>query len=87
MAKSRKGRDVNMQALMLSNQHSVALGNARMNARGDLLGKNGQIIKTREELAQEYNTAPINKAVTVPVSQPIAQAVSKKKPKSEEQSE
>ncbi len=68
MVKSAKGRDVNMQALMIANQKTVALGNAKMNARGDILGKNGKIVKTREQLAQEYNKNPANKVVNVPVT-------------------
>ena len=57
-----------MQALMIANQKTVALGNAKMNARGDLLGKGGKIVKTREELNQEYNKNPVNKVITVPVT-------------------
>ena len=68
MVKSARGRDVNMQALKIANQKTVALGNAKMNARGDLLGKNGKIVKTREQLAQEYNKTPPSKVTTVAVS-------------------
>lgn len=63
MVKSNKGKEVNMEALMIQNQNAVALGNARMNARGDQLGRNGKVEKTREELAAEYNTKPTNAAV------------------------
>lgn len=88
MVKSRKGKDVNMQALVLANQYSVALGNARMNARGDLLGRNGEIVKTREELGQEYNTAPVNKVVSVPLTQDITvNKTDKKKPAAKTESE
>jgi len=75
MAKSAKGKNVNMQALMIQNQHTVALGNARMNARGDILGKNGKIVKTREELAKEYNKTPANKVVSVPLTKDVVQQV------------
>lgn len=86
MARSAKGKEVNMEALMLANQNAVALGNAKMNARGDLLSKGGKIIKTREELALEYNTNVPNKAVTAPVSQPVptTQKVTQPKKKTEE---
>lgn len=82
MAKSIKGKEVNFEALMLANPNAIALGNANMNARGDLLGKGGKVIKTREELALEYNTNVPNKAVSAPVSQPVvpvSKTTSKKK--------
>lgn len=71
MAKSAKGKNVNMEALMLANQNMVALGNARMNARGDLLGSNGKVVKTREQLAKEYNTKPSKPAVSAPVTSEV----------------
>ena len=77
MVKSAKGRDVNMQALMLANQKTVALGNAKMNARGDILGKNGKVVKTREQVINEYNKNPKGKAITVPVT---AATINKQKP-------
>lgn len=68
MVKSIRGKEINMEALMIQNQNAVALGNARMNARGDLLGKNGKVIKTREELAAEYNTQSPNVAVNASIT-------------------
>jgi hypothetical protein len=32
----------------------MAVGNMKVNARGDLLGKFGQVVKTREQLENEY---------------------------------
>jgi len=87
MVKSIKGKEVNMAALMLANQYSVAVGNARMNARGDLLGKNGEIVKTREQLGQEYHQTPANKAVSIPISKDVIEKVkikTNKKPVSQE---
>lgn len=54
MARTYKGKDIDLGALMMMNQHSVALGNAHMNARGDKLGSGGTVIKTREQLDEEY---------------------------------
>lgn len=50
---SYKGASIDMELLKFQNQHSVALGNAHMNARGDLIGQGGLVLKTREELLQE----------------------------------
>lgn len=49
-----KGKPVDMGALLMMNQHAVALGNANLNARGDVLGQGGEIIQTAEQIAEEY---------------------------------
>jgi hypothetical protein len=38
----------------MRNEMTVAVGNARVNARGDELGPGGKIIKKREEIMNEY---------------------------------
>lgn len=50
---SYKGRVIDMELLKFQNEHQIALGNATMNARGDIVGKGGTVIKTREELLYE----------------------------------
>ena len=55
MTKSYRGKEINMRALQSKYEHTIALGNGPLcNARGDLIGKNGKIIKTREEQLKEY---------------------------------
>lgn len=51
---SYKGRSIDLAALIMMNEHAVALGNANMNARGDLLGRGGTVIKTAEQINEEY---------------------------------
>ncbi len=48
-----KGRPVDMAAMMMMNEHAVAMGNASMNARGDILGRSGRIMKTAEMIAHD----------------------------------
>jgi len=48
-----RGKHVDMELLRFKNQHQVAVGNLNMNARGDVLGRGGVIVKTREELLKE----------------------------------
>lgn len=45
MAKSMKGVEVDMSALAARNPNAIALGNGRMNARGDFINSRGEIIK------------------------------------------
>lgn len=83
MVKSAKGREIDMEALRESNSQAVALGNAKMNARGDLLGKGGKILKTREQLAREYH----DKAGTGTVKNVPVTKVSKEEPAKKSQSQ
>lgn len=54
---SNNGVPVDMTRYLAQNEDSVAIGNARMNARGDLLGPRGKIVKPREQVAAEYHSA------------------------------
>jgi hypothetical protein len=56
VVRTHKGKTLNMQELKNRNSKTIAVGNMRVNARGDLLGKGGKIVKTKEQLANEkYN--------------------------------
>lgn len=50
---SNKGRTVDWERLRAANERTVAAGNARMNARGDILGEGGQILRSREQIDAE----------------------------------
>lgn len=52
--KTMQGKIIDMESLMSNNETMPAVGNARMNARGDELGPGGKIIRTKEELVSEY---------------------------------
>lgn len=77
MAKSMRGKEVDMGGLSNVNGDVVAIGNARMNARGDLLGKNGKVVKTAEDLAREYHKTVSKTVATVPLDQVLEQEVKK----------
>ena len=48
--RTAKGAQIDLIKLINQNEMTVAGGNARVNARGDKLGPNGQIIQKREEI-------------------------------------
>lgn len=52
--RSMRGKEVDMEKLNLKNELLPAVGNAKVNARGDEIGKGGKIIRTREEVLQDY---------------------------------
>jgi hypothetical protein len=48
-----------MEKLSLRNETEIAVGNAKLNARGDEIGTGGKIVRTREQILQDYyNTNP-----------------------------
>jgi hypothetical protein len=52
--KTMQGKMVDMDKLMTQNELMPAIGNVRVNARGDELGAGGKIIKKREEIVADY---------------------------------
>jgi hypothetical protein len=54
--KTMQGKEIDLDKLRIRNETTLAVGNAKMNARGDELGPNGKIIRKREEASAEYHT-------------------------------
>ena len=59
--RSANGKEVDMEKLRNQNELTLAVGNARVNARGDELGPGGKIIRKREDVVSEYFTGKPNK--------------------------
>ena len=43
------GKEIDMDSLMARNETMPAIGNVKVNARGDELGPNGEIIRKKED--------------------------------------
>lgn len=54
---SAKGQEINFDLLTNSNQLMIAVGNANLNARGDVIGPGGKIIETAEEILMKATKA------------------------------
>jgi len=52
--RSMQGKTVDMDLLRQRNELTPAVGNARVNARGDELGPGGKIVRSRESVLKEY---------------------------------
>ena len=52
--KTMRGELIDMGLLVAKNEKAIALGNASMNARGDIVGPNGEVLKARGIAAQDY---------------------------------
>lgn len=69
--RSARGVMVDMEALILQQENTIAVGNTNMNARGDLLGRGGQVVKTRDEVVQEYYAANPNAVRQVSIKEEL----------------
>lgn len=84
--RTMQGREIDIEKLMAQNELVPAIGNMKVNARGDELGPGGQIVRKREEIVAEYyENNPKAKYFTPTADTPIATPASKsKKSQSEE---
>lgn len=51
--KTMQGKTIDFDSLRLNNELVPAVGNMKVNARGDKLGSHGNIVKTRDEIVEE----------------------------------
>ena len=88
--KTNRGQTIDMSGLALQNEKTVAVGNMKVNARGDQLDANGNVVKTKTEQAQAYyqnnpkaavKTVSIKDAVDVSATKTMEQAPVAEKPK------
>lgn len=68
-----QGKSIDMDMIRQRNELTPAVGNARVNARGDELGAGGKIVRKREDVLRDYyadnpQAAP-DETATIPVPQ------------------
>lgn len=80
---SMRGEVIDMNRLRAVNAGTPALGNASLNARGDIIGRGGIVLKTQEQIEAEWEanrkaraesvkTADIkSEAMIAPTPQPV----------------
>ena len=75
-----QGKQIDMDLLRKKNELTPAVGNARVNARGDELGPGGKIIKKREEVVKEYyNSRPVEQVQDRPIEDTVVKQEAPKK--------
>jgi hypothetical protein len=52
--KTANGRTINIDSIMAQNEESIAVGNMRVNARGDELGPGGRIERPKDKVMSDY---------------------------------
>ena len=53
--KTSRGETVDMDSLRLANEKTIAVGNMKVNARGDELGKGGEVVRSKAQVMQQYH--------------------------------
>jgi len=80
-----RGKVVDMDLLQQRNELTPAVGNARVNARGDELGAGGKIIRKKEDILKEYyetsNRVPDEPVVQNQATPTVDEVVESKKTK------
>ena len=49
-----QGKEIDMEKLALRNEMIPAVGNMKVNARGDEIGPGGKIVRTREQVLADF---------------------------------
>lgn len=52
--RTMQGKMIDMEKLMRQNELTPAVGNIKVNARGDELGNGGKIVRKREDIMKDY---------------------------------
>lgn len=66
-----RGKTVDMDLLQQRNELTPAVGNARVNARGDELGPGGKIIRKKEQAVKDYYKAEQKKQPNIEPDTPL----------------
>lgn len=76
MTRTVKGKEIDMASLIASNDRVTAVGNIKMNARGDLLGPGGTINVPNEQVQSEYYKKELSSTKEVQTAKELAEKVS-----------
>jgi hypothetical protein len=83
--RSMRGKVVDMDLLRKRNELTPAVGNAKVNARGDELGPGGKIVRKREDIVKEHyaqagRARPDSGAAKPQIAEVVEEPVTQEKP-------
>lgn len=64
--KTSRGKSLDLDKLRLANESTIAVGNMKVNARGDELGPGGQIAVPKNQVADQAYSVPQQAAPSAP---------------------
>lgn len=67
MYRTMQGRTIDIDKLRAQNESVQAVGNMNVNARGDILGPGGKVVKPKEQVMKDYYQTPRGAAQDTPV--------------------
>ena len=70
MYRTMQGRTVDIEKLRAANESVQAVGNMKVNAKGDVLGPVGAIVTPKEKVMQKYYEQPKGMVSDTPRSRP-----------------
>ena len=76
--RTARGRELDMNKIINQNELTIAVGNAKVNARGDKLGPNGQIIQRREDIQKANDAVSIPDQISVREAPPVVKSTPEK---------
>ena len=68
-----QGKEIDMEKLMRQHELMPAIGNMKVNARGDELGPGGKIVRKREEVLADYYEDNPNAKISTPSPAPVVE--------------
>ena len=71
-----QGRMIDIEKLRTANENVQAVGNMNVNARGDILGKGGQVVTPKAKIIKKYYEQPKGRVDDTPIrAMPMPQAI------------
>lgn len=65
--RTSRGDALDMDILRLKNEDTIAIGNMNTNARGDELGRGGQVVRTRAQVMADYHALNFDPVDDAPI--------------------
>ena len=78
MYRTMQGRLIDIDKLRASNETVRAVGNMGVNARGDVIGQGGRILKSKDDVMKEYYKAPKGQVEDTPIKKEKTQSIPQK---------
>jgi hypothetical protein len=63
--RTARGKELDMLKLAKQNEMTIAVGNAKVNARGDKLGPGGVVVQRREEIVSDASGSAIPNQINI----------------------
>lgn len=78
MYRTMQGRLIDIDKLRASNETVRAVGNMGVNARGDVIGQGGRILKSKDDVMKEYYKTPKGQVEDTPIKKEKTQSIPQK---------